>query len=165
MPTSFRRVFNVPHQSWDQSVMDLFQQIFKFPWFEVCKLNSLWVQSTSAMNSGLISTSPFFVPPFRLFLLPCNPGKPLYLRFSGRNPKFNRDLVTTRFRLILPVHSHNVTKNLTGHRMHVEGPKIRPIAFRIYMTCYRQKLTVWPGKSILSKKTPKNTKNHGQLFG
>ena len=79
------------------------------------------------MNSGLISTSPFFVPPFRLFLLPCNPGKPLYLRFSGRNPKFNRDLVTTRFRLILPVHSHNVTKNLTGHRIHLEGPQIYQI--------------------------------------
>ena len=31
------------NQSWDRSVMDLFQQIFKFPWFEVCKLNSLWV--------------------------------------------------------------------------------------------------------------------------
>ena len=79
------------------------------------------------MNSGLISTSPFFVPPFRLFLLPCNPGKPLYLRFSGRNPKFNRVLVTTRFRLILPVHSHNVTKNLTGHRIHLEGPQIYQI--------------------------------------
>ena len=26
-----------------------------------------------------------------------------------------------KFQLILPVHSNNVTKNLTGHRMHVEG--------------------------------------------
>ena len=26
-------------------------------------------------------------------------------------------------------------------------------------------LKVWPGKSILSKKRPKNTKNNGQLFG
>ena len=33
---------------------------------------------------------------------------------------------------------------------------IRPIAFRIYVTCYRQKLTVWPGKSISCKKTPQN---------
>ena len=31
-------------------------------------------------------------------------------------------IVTTRFQLILPVDSHNVTKNLTGHRMHIEGP-------------------------------------------
>ena len=30
----------------------------------------------------------------------------------------------TRFQLILPVHSHNVTKNLTGHRMHVQDPQI-----------------------------------------
>ena len=30
----------------------------------------------------------------------------------------------TRFQLILPVDSHNVTKNRTGHRMHVEGPQI-----------------------------------------
>ena len=29
-----------------------------------------------------------------------------------------------KFQLILPVHSNNVTKNLTGHRMHVEGPQI-----------------------------------------
>ena len=33
----------------------------------------------------------------------------------------------TRFQLILPVHSHNVTKNLTGHRRHVEGPQIYQI--------------------------------------
>ena len=32
------------------------------------------------------------------------------------------------------------------------------------MTCYRQTLTVWPGKSILKKKL-KNTKNYEQLFG
>ena len=38
------------------------------------------------------------------------------------------------------------------------------IAFRICMTCYRQKLIVWPGKSILSKKNPESTKNHRQLF-
>ena len=30
---------------------------------------------------------------------------------------------TTRFQLILPVDSHNVTKNLTGHKMHIEGPQ------------------------------------------
>ena len=33
----------------------------------------------------------------------------------------------TRFQLILPVHSQNVTKNLTGHRMHVAGPQIYQI--------------------------------------
>ena len=33
----------------------------------------------------------------------------------------------TRFQLILPVPDHNVTKNLTGHRMHVEGPQIYQI--------------------------------------
>ena len=31
---------------------------------------------------------------------------------------------TTRFQLILPVDSHNVTKNLTGHKMHIAGPQI-----------------------------------------
>ena len=30
----------------------------------------------------------------------------------------------TWFQLILPVANHNVTKNLTGHSMHVEGPQI-----------------------------------------
>ena len=65
--------------------------------------------------------------------------------------------IMTRFRLILPVHSHNVTKDLTGHRMHVEGPKIRPIAFRIYMTCYRWKSTVLPRKLFVPQKTPKNS--------
>ena len=44
----------------------------------------------------------------------------------------------TRYQLILPVHSHNVTKNLTGDKMQdVEGPQIyqiRPIAFRIYVS-------------------------------
>ena len=30
----------------------------------------------------------------------------------------------TRFQLILPVDSQNVTKNLTGHRMPVAGPQI-----------------------------------------
>ena len=34
---------------------------------------------------------------------------------------------------------------------------VRPIAFRICATCYRQKSTVWPGKLISSKKTPKNS--------
>ena len=29
--------------------------------------------------------------------------------------------------VILPVGNHNVTKNLTGHRMHIEGPQIYQI--------------------------------------
>ena len=60
----------------------------------------------------------------------------------------------TRFQLILPVDSHNVTKNLTGRRMHVEGPQINQInrKTRICMACYRQNLTNWPGKSIICKK-------------
>ena len=33
----------------------------------------------------------------------------------------------TRFQLILPVHSHNVSKNMTGHRINVEGPLIYQI--------------------------------------
>ena len=33
-------------------------------------------------------------------------------------------LLKKRFQLILPVANHNVKKNLTGHRMHVEGPQI-----------------------------------------
>ena len=33
-------------------------------------------------------------------------------------------LYTTRFQLILPLPNHDVTKNLTDHRMHVEGPQI-----------------------------------------
>ena len=40
-----------------------------------------------------------------------------------------------------------------------EGSQIYQIkhqTFRICMACYRQKLTVWPGKSILCKKTPHN---------
>ena len=51
--------------------------------------------------------------------------------------------------------------------MHVEGPQIyqmnrqnltvRFIAFRICVTCYRQKLTIWPGKSILYFFAKKNT--------
>ena len=53
------------------------------------------------------------------------------------------------------VHSHNVTKNLTGHRMHEEGPQIyqiktvRPIALRLCVTCYWPKLTIWSGKGQL----------------
>ena len=35
-----------------------------------------------------------------------------------------QSLLKKRFQLILPVANHNVKKNLTGHRMHVEGPQI-----------------------------------------
>ena len=75
------------------------------------------------------------------------------------------DIDMTWFQLMVPVPNHDVTKNLS-HRMHLEGPQIhqmsrqsltvRLIAFRICVTCYRQKFTVLPGKSILCKITPKN---------
>ena len=68
-------------------------------------------------------------------------------------------LCMTRFQLILPVQSQNVTKNRTDHRMHVEGIQICQIngwnnSFQNMCSINRQKLTVWPGKSILWKKTP-----------
>ena len=37
----------------------------------------------------------------------------------------------TRFQLILPDGNHNVTKNLTGHRLHIEGPQIYQMNSRI----------------------------------
>ena len=40
----------------------------------------------------------------------------------------------TRFQLILSVDSHNVTKNLTGHRMHVEGPQVYQMNRQTNMT-------------------------------
>ena len=45
----------------------------------------------------------------------------------------------TRFQLILLVASHNGTKNLAGHRMHVEGPQICPENFGVQ----RFKLAMW----------------------
>ena len=35
-----------------------------------------------------------------------------------------QEFVMSRFQLMMPVPNHDVTKNLTGHRMHIEGPKI-----------------------------------------
>ena len=43
-------------------------------------------------------------------------------RLSGRLKLFK--FCTTRFQLILPVDSQNLTKNQTGNRMHVKGPQI-----------------------------------------
>ena len=68
---------------------------------------------------------------------------------------------TTRFQLILPVQSQNVTKNRTEHRMHVEGIQICQInrwnnSFQNMYGMNRQHLTVWPEKSILCKKTPQS---------
>ena len=65
----------------------------------------------------------------------------------------------TRFLLILPVQSQNVTKNWTDHRMHVEGIQICQInrwnnSFQNMYGMNRQQLTVWPGKSILCQRTP-----------
>ena len=66
-------------------------------------------------------------------------------------------VLKTRFQLILPVDSDNVTKNRTDHRMHVEGPQICQInrwnnSFQNMYGMNRQQLTVWPGKSILCQK-------------
>ena len=68
----------------------------------------------------------------------------------------------TRFQLILPDQSQNVTKNRTDERMHVESIQICQInrwnnSFQNMYVMNRQKLTVWPGKSILCKKTPQKT--------
>ena len=57
--------------------------------------------------------------------------------------------------------SDNVTQNLTGQRMHVDGPQISEMnlynnSFHEIGTCFRQKLTIWLGKFVLSKKVPQN---------
>ena len=56
----------------------------------------------------------------------------------------------------MPVDSHDVTKiwvNGCTYRVpRFTKWTIKPIAFRTCMACYRQMLTVWPGKSILCKK-------------
>ena len=56
-------------------------------------------------------------------------------------------MVTTRFQLILPVQSQNVTKNRTDHRVHEEGIQICQInsgsdSFQNMYSMNRQKLTV-----------------------
>ena len=43
--------------------------------------------------------------------------------FSHVHSHLNYYIYMTRFQLILPVDSQNVTKKRTGHRMHVEGPQ------------------------------------------
>ena len=63
----------------------------------------------------------------------------------------------TRFQLILPVDSDNVTKIRTGHKMHVEGPQICQLyrwnnSFQNMYSMNRQQLTVWPGIMILCQK-------------
>ena len=66
-------------------------------------------------------------------------------------------LFTTRFQLILPVQSQNVTQNQADHRMHIMGIQICQIngwnnSFQNMYSMNRQKSTVWPVKSILCKK-------------
>ena len=68
----------------------------------------------------------------------------------------------TRFKLILPVQSQNVTKNRTDHRMHIEGIQICQIirwsnSFQNMYGMNTQKLTVWPGKSVLCIKNTSKT--------
>ena len=50
----------------------------------------------------------------------------LLLKFHGFIEYFGK----TRFQLILPVANHNVTKNLTGHRLHVAGPRYTKLTVR-----------------------------------
>ena len=80
-----------------------------------------------------------------------------FVLFSSTMPmqnKFSRVhclLSKTRFQLILPVQSHNVTKNQTDHRMHIEGPQMCQIncwnnSFQDMYGMNRQKLTACPGK-------------------
>ena len=63
-------------------------------------------------------------------------------------------IIMTRFQLILPVDSQNVTKNRTDHGMDVEGPQIYRWnnSLQNINGMNRQQLTVWPGKSILCNK-------------
>ena len=63
------------------------------------------------------------------------------LRWQVHKEGINSSIKTplTRFQLILPVDSHNITKDLTGHRMHVAGPQICQINrwnnnFQIFFT-------------------------------
>ena len=58
------------------------------------------------LKVGLVSHWPLFV----------------HFRVLGERPLENYFL-KTRFQLILPVPNHNVTKDLMGNRMHVEGPQ------------------------------------------
>ena len=52
----------------------------------------------------------------------------------------------TRFQLILPVHSHDVTKNLTGHRMHVG----RSVRSSLHISPENLRISKWPlsGKNV-----------------
>ena len=70
-------------------------------------------------------------------------------KLEAADPRPNK----TRFQLILPVGSQNVTKNRTDHRMHVDGPQICQInrwnnSVQNVYGMNRQQLTVWPGKLI-----------------
>ena len=47
----------------------------------------------------------------------------------------------TRFQLILPVQSQNVTKNRTDNRMHVEGIQFRILPF--YRKCVQHVTVIW----------------------
>ena len=86
----------------------------------------------------------------------------LYQRSLTINSSLEEHRQMTRSQLILSVQSQkNVTKNRTDHRKHVEGPQICQInrwnkSFQNMYCTNRQKLTVWPGKSILCKKHLKN---------
>ena len=67
----------------------------------------------------------------------------------------------TRFQLIQPVDSHNVTKNLTGHRMLVAGPQICQInrwnnSFQSIYGMLKAKIDCLTRKIYFVHKTPQN---------
>ena len=91
-----------------------------------------------------------------IFRLGCKGGKIPKVVFDGVPTLVRYFCQPTRFQLMVPVPNHNVTKNRTGHRMHVDGPQIfewilTTIAFQEIGTCLaRKKLSLpkntskWP---------------------
>ena len=63
-------------------------------------------------------------------------------------------MVMTQCKIEFTYASHCVSKNVTPRRM-----------LKKCLTCYRQKLTVWPENLFWPKKKRKTPKSHGQLFG
>ena len=60
------------------------------------------------------------------------------------------------FQMTVSTLSQGVTKNLTGHRMHLGWSKIPQTypwwqSFQEMKTCFRRKLTLWPGHLIVAE--------------
>ena len=65
-------------------------------------------------------------------------------------------LYMARFRMTISTLSQAVTKNLMGHRMHWGWSKIPQTypwwqSFQEMKTCFRRKLTLWPGHLIVAE--------------